>query len=156
MNGKCKYVIKQRRKLRKKLTRIKKRKSGRSVKRAIQLRKHINYLTKKLRTAKKDALMRYQTCIEQEIREAAIGDTQTFYKLYNQATKNVSSNITPLKDSNGSIISTTREEKAQMLHLHFNRKVKENDYLEENIDHHDHVSAKVDSYINNKDDNIGY
>ena len=73
LNNKCKQVIRTRRKLRKKLLRLKKNKRNNGI--AIQWRKHINCLTNRLRKFKKEALIQYQQCIEQDIEDAAIGDT---------------------------------------------------------------------------------
>ena len=147
LNKKCKELIRHRRILKRKLFRLKKKKRNSGI--AIQWRKHINHITNKLRYHKKQALFQYQHCIEKDIEQAAIGDSHVFYRLYNQATKPENGNITPLKDKEGNIIATTKEEKAKILHAHFNRKIKENEYNEEHTNNHKYVSNRVKNYSNN-------
>ena len=114
-----------------------------------EIKKHINYLTHKIRKIQRKQLKKYQDNIKVQIEEAAVGDSKLFYKLYYKATNQTQSPIPTLHDKNGNIIAVTSQEKAKVLHKHFNRKVAENDYTNNNISHHLNISNQVHSYKRN-------
>ena len=119
---------------------------------ARKLKQRINKLTNKLNKIKANKIKKLRKHVKQRIDESSIGDSRLFYQLYYQAAKEKSNGIPALKDKDGHVTATTTKEKAEVLHSHFNRKIKENEYKQTHKDFHQHVSNCISQDIHNNED----
>ena len=118
-----------------------------------RIKKKINYITHTIKKLKIINIKKYQNNIKRRINECKSGDSKLFYQLFYQTTDQTTAQIPTLQTSTGQILAITSDEKAKVLHQHFNRKIAENEYNYHNLQHHQRVSEYVENIpLNNNND----
>ena len=145
------YLHKKRKKLQKQLDNNRKNKFKFFGNKIIKKKeKFIKKLRKQIRNIRERNIQKNTQIIEERINDAAIDKQKEFYKLYDSTKKTSEIKIGPLKDKNDNIIATSKEEIANTLLKHFNAPLKQNEYNENHIKHHNKVSEFMNNYQFNR------
>ena len=144
INSSAKYWISRRHKLRKSWNWYKKmnQRYARTIKRKI------NIITHKLAQKKARYYRKFTQSIETRINESFDGDPKLLHQLYSGATNDPTPPIPP-QIENGKVVAATTEEIANRLHNHFNRKIGENEYTDEQKQWHNYVENVDNNYVHN-------
>ena len=104
---------------------------GKQNRQTKEIKKQLNKNQKELRIERIKNLNEENSNRNERINNSAIDNTKEFYRLYNRASKVMTTKLGPLYDKiDGYIIATTNEEIANELLNHFNAPLKENIYNE--------------------------
>ena len=150
MNKRFDEIRKEKKKLRRKYHRLRNKQSERGQNIRIMIKSYDN----EMKQMKLNAIKKYQIKLEKKIQKLCEKDDKLFYQLSKQAMNEPNQRICPLKDDNGKIIATTAQQQADLLHNHFNKKVKENEYQDEHKEWHQYIENTVNNeFINDESNN---
>ena len=111
---------------------------------ATHIKSIINKFDKKIKSHKKLIIDAYSMKLEKDINNIQYKDNKTFFNLLHHQHKDKSTKIPPLRNKNDEIIAITTKEQSEVLHQHFNRKIKENEYQPHHLEWH----QKIESIVN--------
>ena len=118
-----------------------------------KLKKNRNKMNRKIKQKERNLAKKHGESIEELINEAAFKDDKLLYKIYNKLSSSRPIKIKQLRDKKTKeIIANNNQSIADRLVIHFNKKIKRNDYNKDALLYHKNVKKRMNQYqINNKD-----
>ena len=140
------------------LRKIKKRYKGSAPlflkKKKKKLRKEIKKINNKINKSKSSKVLKSTLYMEAVINDPNVKVDKFFWKMVDKISNVKDNYIPPIRnEKNEKVIATTTEEIANVLHLHFIKDPKRNEYEPKHIKYHNMVNSKMNNYKYNRKDN---
>ena len=128
--------------------------ASKSMKKKMKKYKHrLRKLQKKIKKNKYKNVIKSTENIEKILNNNSISKDKVFFNTVNKISNRQSTQIPPLRDPDSDeILAQTDEEIANILHLHYCKKLKRNKYNYEHQSFHNYVDNYVKDYKKNKND----